>query len=189
MCECNADIQDTEHFLRCHFYSTERFELFNNINRVDFSFTQLGTKEQVNILLNGYPPKKPNTLKQDIAKFVINIFKTSGRFNKLLIIFNQWFYVLLFFFLHTCLLYVVISLLGKNCKFAAYNWRQISFINTFHLQIPAYLFLFFYVTIHNLQTLKELCSFIISVCLLSLLCCYMFLFSFFLYFMFVNLIL
>ena len=30
---CNAEIEDTEHFLlRCHFYSIQRFELFNNIN-------------------------------------------------------------------------------------------------------------------------------------------------------------
>ena len=33
MCGCNAEIEDTEHFLlRCHFYSIQRFELFNNIN-------------------------------------------------------------------------------------------------------------------------------------------------------------
>ena len=51
LCGCNAEIEDTEHFLlRCHFYSIQRFVLFNNINKVDF-FTQLDTKEQVNILL------------------------------------------------------------------------------------------------------------------------------------------
>ena len=49
ICGCNAEIEDTEHFLlRCHFYSTKILELFNNINL----FTaQLGTKKQVNILL------------------------------------------------------------------------------------------------------------------------------------------
>ena len=57
MCGCNAEIQDTEHFfLCCHFYCIQRFEFFNNINRVDPSFTQLNTKEQVIILLHGYPP-------------------------------------------------------------------------------------------------------------------------------------
>ena len=51
MCGCNAEIEDTEHFLlRCHFYSFQRFELFSNINKVDPSFTELDTKEQVNIL-------------------------------------------------------------------------------------------------------------------------------------------
>ena len=46
MCGCNAEIEDTEHFLlRFHFYSIQRLELFNNINKVDPSFTQLDTKE------------------------------------------------------------------------------------------------------------------------------------------------
>ena len=46
MCGCNAEIEDTEHFfLRCHFYSIQRSELFNNINKVDPSFTKLNTKE------------------------------------------------------------------------------------------------------------------------------------------------
>ena len=73
MCECNAEIEDTEKFLlRCHFYSTQRFELLNNFNKVDLSFTQLYTKEQVNILLYGYPPNKHNTLNQNIINFVIN---------------------------------------------------------------------------------------------------------------------
>ena len=52
MCGCTAEIEDTEHFLlRCYFCSVRRFELFININKVDTSFTQLDTKEQVNILL------------------------------------------------------------------------------------------------------------------------------------------
>ena len=108
MCGCNAEIEDTEHFLlRCHFYSIQRFELFNNINKVDHSFTQLDTKKQVNILLYGYPPNKSNALNQDIIKFVINFLKKSGRFDKPLISLNQWFYVLLFFVLAMCLFYVV----------------------------------------------------------------------------------
>ena len=46
MSGCYAEIEDTEHFLlRCHFYSTERFKLFNNINKVDLPFTQLVTKK------------------------------------------------------------------------------------------------------------------------------------------------
>ena len=70
MCECNADIEDTEHFLLCcHFYTIQRFELFNNINKVDLSFKQLDTKEQVNILSYSYPLNKFNALNQDIIKF------------------------------------------------------------------------------------------------------------------------
>ena len=74
--------------MRYHFYSIQRFELFNNINKIDPSFTQLDTKEQINILLYGYPPNKSNALNQDIVKFVINFLKKSGRFDKLLISFN-----------------------------------------------------------------------------------------------------
>ena len=83
VCGCNAETEDTEHFLlHCHFYSIQISELFNNINKVDPSFTQLDTKEQVNTLLYGYPPNKSNTLNQVIIKFVINFFKKSGRFYK-----------------------------------------------------------------------------------------------------------
>ena len=88
MCRSNAEIEDTEHFLlRCHIYSIQRFELFNNINYIDLSLTQLDTKEQVNILLCGYPPNKSNALNQDIIMFVIYFLKKSGRFAKLLISF------------------------------------------------------------------------------------------------------
>ena len=93
------------------FFSIQRFELFNNINKFDISFTQLGTKEQVNILLYGYPQNISNTLNQDIIKFVINFLKKSGYFDKPLISFNKWFYILLLFFLPTCLLYVIVYLL------------------------------------------------------------------------------
>ena len=73
----------------CHFYYVQRFELFNNINKVKPSFTQLDTKEQVNILLYGYPLNKSNASNQDIIKIIINFFKTSGRFDQQLINLNQ----------------------------------------------------------------------------------------------------
>ena len=67
---CNAEIKGTEHFLSCfHCYSTQRFELFNNLNNVFLSFTQLDTKEEVNFILYGYPPNKSNTLNQDIINY------------------------------------------------------------------------------------------------------------------------
>ena len=73
----NAEIGDTEYFfLRCYFCSVQRFELFNNINKpFDPFFTQLDTKEQVNILLYSYPSNKSNALSQDIIKFVIIFLK------------------------------------------------------------------------------------------------------------------
>ena len=73
MCGCNAEIENTEHFLlRCNFYSAQRFEFFNDIDKVDLSFIQLRTKEQANNFLYGYPRNKSNTLNQDIIKFVTN---------------------------------------------------------------------------------------------------------------------
>ena len=73
ICGCDAEVEDTEHFLlNCFFYSIQRFELFNNINKVDPSFTLLVTDEQVNILLYRYPTNKSNALNQDITKFVID---------------------------------------------------------------------------------------------------------------------
>ena len=147
MCGCNAEIEDTEHFLlRCHFYSIQRFELFNNINKADPSFTQLDTKEQVNIMLYGYRSNKSNALNQDIIKSVITFLKKSGRLDKPLINLNQWFYVLLFFFWPIGVLCVFcfflvfffwflflilfFFLLENKCKCAAYNWLQTSCINT-----------------------------------------------------------
>ena len=70
---CNVEIKDTEHLLlRCHSCSIQRFELFNNINKVDLFYTQLDTKEQANNLLSSYPSNKTNILIQGIIKFVIN---------------------------------------------------------------------------------------------------------------------
>ena len=90
MCEYNAEIEDTEHFLlRCLFYSIQRFELFNNISKIDLSLTQLDTKEQDIILLYGYRPNKANALNQDIITFEINFLKKSGRFDKPFISLNQ----------------------------------------------------------------------------------------------------
>ena len=126
MCRCNAEIEDTEHFLlRCHFYSIQRFELLNNIKKNYFPFTQLHTKEQVNILLYGYLSNKSNAFNQDIIKIIINFLEKSDRLDKPLISFNQCFYVLLFLFLPICLFYVITSLLENNCKFVACNWLKI----------------------------------------------------------------
>ena len=102
---CNAEIKNTEHLLlRCHFYSIQRFEILNNINKIDLSFTQLDTIEKVNNLLHGYPPNKSNALNQDITKFVINFLEKSDRFNKPLI--NDFMYCYYSFCLYAyCMLY------------------------------------------------------------------------------------
>ena len=48
-------IESKEHFLlRCHFYSSQRLELFDDLNKINSSFFKLSAKVQVDILLNGY---------------------------------------------------------------------------------------------------------------------------------------
>ena len=39
MCACGADLETTKHFLlRCHFYSTQKLELFDNLERANPDF-------------------------------------------------------------------------------------------------------------------------------------------------------
>ena len=39
MCSCNKEIESKEHFLlRCHFYSSQRLELFVNLNKINCYF-------------------------------------------------------------------------------------------------------------------------------------------------------
>ena len=64
LCEggCNAETEDTEHFLLCKSIFCCRVE---------------------------YLPNKSDGLNQDIIRFVITFVKKPGRFDKLLIIFSQ----------------------------------------------------------------------------------------------------
>ena len=51
MCSCGTEVETTEHFLlRCHFYSTLRLELFENLEKIDSNFLNLNEKDQVNVL-------------------------------------------------------------------------------------------------------------------------------------------
>ena len=48
VCACGADTETTEYFLLCcHFHSTQRFELFDNLERANSDFTSLSGKNQV----------------------------------------------------------------------------------------------------------------------------------------------
>ena len=89
MCSCNAEIESNKHFLlRCHFYSSQRFELFDKCNKINLSFFKLSANDQVNILLYGYSSKKTISLNEDI-KLEINFLIESGRFDRPWISFNQ----------------------------------------------------------------------------------------------------
>ena len=90
MSSCNTEIKSNEHFLLCfNFYSSQRLELFNKLNRINSSVFKLSAKDQVNILLYGYLSKNPIPLNEDIIKLVINFLIESGRFDRHLISFNQ----------------------------------------------------------------------------------------------------
>ena len=90
MCSCNTEIESNEHFLlRCYFYSSQRLELLDKLNKINSSFFKLSAKDQVNILLYGYSSEKPISLSGDIIKLVINFLIESGRFDRPLISFKQ----------------------------------------------------------------------------------------------------
>ena len=46
-----TEVETTEHFLlQCHFYSTLRLELFENLEKIGTTFLNLNEKDQVNVL-------------------------------------------------------------------------------------------------------------------------------------------
>ena len=56
MCACESEVETIEHFLlRCHLYSSQRLELFENLEKVDSSFLNSKVKEKVSFL--SYGPK------------------------------------------------------------------------------------------------------------------------------------
>ena len=72
MCPCGTDVETTEHFpLRCHCFSTQIFELFDYLYRLDPPFPKLNTKEKVAYLLYG-SRSNSSSLNKDVIKFVID---------------------------------------------------------------------------------------------------------------------
>ena len=68
MCACGTEVGTTEHFLlRCQYYSTQRLELFENLEKVEPNFLSLSAKNQVLILLYG-------SLESIIPKILIKKF-------------------------------------------------------------------------------------------------------------------
>ena len=90
MCPCGTDVETTEHFLlRCHCLSTQRFELFDHLYRLDPSFSKLNAKEKVAYLLYG-SRSNSSSLNKEVIKLVIKFLKSTGRFNEPLIFLDQW---------------------------------------------------------------------------------------------------
>ena len=85
MCACGTETETTEHFLlRCQFYSTQRLELFEKLEKVEPNFLNLNAKNQVLVLLYGSRTIFEN-LNQEILKNVILYLKATTRFDKPLI--------------------------------------------------------------------------------------------------------
>ena len=83
MCACGTEIETIEHFfLRYHFYSTERLELSENIEKVDSNFFNLNGTDQVKTLLYGSQTNDSKCASQEIIKFVIAYIKATTRFDR-----------------------------------------------------------------------------------------------------------
>ena len=81
MCACGTEVETTEHLLlRCHFYSTQRLQLFENLEKVDPNVLSLSAQNQVYILLYG-----SQTNNSKILKNVISYVKASTLFDRQLI--------------------------------------------------------------------------------------------------------
>ena len=86
MCLCRAEEKTTEHFLlRCHCFSTQKIDIFDNLYNLDSSFSKLNTKYKVAYLLHN-SVSNSNSLNKDITEQVIKFLKSTGRFSKQLLL-------------------------------------------------------------------------------------------------------
>ena len=86
ICACGNEIETTEHFfLRCHFFSAQRKELFKSLEKMDTHFLELNPKKQVLVLLYGSQIIDSKSFNHDILKNVITFIKATARFDRPLI--------------------------------------------------------------------------------------------------------
>ena len=86
MCACVTEIETTEFFLwRCQFYSIQKLELFEKLEKVEPNFLSLSAKNQVLILLCSSRSNSEN-LNQEILKNVIFYLKATTYFDRLILI-------------------------------------------------------------------------------------------------------
>ena len=86
MCTCGTEVETTEHFLlRYQFYSTQRLQLFENLEKVKPNFLSLSAQNQVLILLYGSQTINSENLNQEILKNMITYLKATIRFERPLI--------------------------------------------------------------------------------------------------------
>ena len=86
MWACGDNVETTEHFLlRCHFYSTQRFELFYNLERANLDLKNLSGKDQVSFMLYGSKTNTSENFNQNIIKIIIKYYKKTYRFDNSLL--------------------------------------------------------------------------------------------------------
>ena len=86
MCTCGTEVGTTEHFLlRYQFYSTQRLQLSENLEKVKPNFLSLSAQNQVLILLYGSQTINSENLNQEILKNMITYLKATIRFERPLI--------------------------------------------------------------------------------------------------------
>ena len=78
MYACRSEVETTEHFLlQCHLHPPHRLELFENLEKVDWSFSNLNIKDKVSFLLYGSQSATSKSSNHGILKFVINFIKET----------------------------------------------------------------------------------------------------------------
>ena len=85
-CACGApEVETTEYFLCCPFDSTQKVELFENLEEVDLSFLSSNAKNQVFIVFYGSQTNNSKSLNHRILKNLISYLKEFTHFDRLLL--------------------------------------------------------------------------------------------------------
>ena len=80
MCASGADVETMERFLlHCHFYSTERLEILDNLERANPDFKNLSDKDQVSFMSYGSKTITSENYDQNIFKTIIKYLQKTGR--------------------------------------------------------------------------------------------------------------
>ena len=76
MCACRAEVETTKHFLfHCHFCSTQRSELFDDLEKANSYFKNFSDKDQVSFMLYCSKRHTCENFDQNIIKIVIKYLK------------------------------------------------------------------------------------------------------------------
>ena len=93
MCSYGTELETNESFLLyCYCFSSQRSKLFDNFYNLDLSLSKLNNKEKVAYLFHGLA-NNPNTLIKVAINLVIKFLKSTGGFDRLLILTNEVFFL------------------------------------------------------------------------------------------------